>query len=268
MKKILVLALVIAMVASMGVTATATQGTGTIVFQAFGDTDNVPARGIHNPLDVGTAPPGTWLAWPNTNVPTPTQMHSWNISFGTRDMPAPGTSNMQWGSHIDAGAGLNNVVGGGTHSDLLGLLVQEGWSAGTPPVGGVVVTPQASQRLQASLGQFQHTATSTPTMSSFDLTLGTPAGNNGLVGFRPSLPALATGSGGTTGWLRPGTAPVLAQQSVVTPVAGFQTLLEFQRGQVGAQWWGRLAGDVDATSSNVVPGEAQAQIVFRLDPIV
>jgi len=267
MKKILVLALVIAMVASMGVTATATQGTGTITFQQFDPDQAVATRGIHNPMPPTESPagPAVWPVWTN-DAPTIAAMHSWDIAFGTRAMPAPGA--ITWGSHADA-TGVTAILPTGNQSDLLGLLIQNGWVGGAPPAGQALLPEGAAEhrRVTAALGQFRIGGGATPTLNSFNLTLGVPTtANLGNVGFVQARPPIAAGPGGAVGWSRPATA-TLIQQDVSPPVLGHVPIISVQHGVYGAQWWGDLGGTVAAGGANVVQGEAQAQIVFVFEAI-
>ena len=117
MKKILALAVAIAMLASMAVSAGAavpTEATadGAIVFEFLPPNTQLPPLGGANPNNPGTLPgdppggQGTWPPFPNDpalpgdqQVVQPVDMQSWSLHFGRRDLPDGTPGPRGWASH-------------------------------------------------------------------------------------------------------------------------------------------------------------------------
>ena len=285
MKKILVLAIAVAMLASMAVPASAAitaDGEGAIVFTLLGDGEQFPGLGGFNPLNPGTNPfpPGQTpnVVWPPfTNNPaalTPTEMQSWSLHFGTRGMPSGAAGARGWASHPDqavAGATPNIYrlapdpvtapLPPGTfrpapapYGSLLGILWNTGWD-------GAAADAQAAgnQRVQVALGQMQ--TNNLPNMAGFDLRLRP----HGITGYTPApgRPPIATGAGGAAGFVVYPTPADLVQGTGVLTFGTPQNAFSMQTGFIGVEWSGLLhINNWDPTASTVFPGTAQANIRF------
>jgi len=275
MKKILVLVIAIAMLASLGVSAAATtQGAGTISFQIWDlDNDFPPGAGFANPGAVGSPPPyrpgidlpagGAGLLWPDfpgANMNNPTQMDSWDLAFGTRNWPITGP--VRWGSHANAPGGVGPNVTTAPSSRLGILYNTDTLLGGSAPSWTLITPPNTSNSITVALAHFE--TGGALSLQNFTLLLS----NHDDAGFLPTGGVSATGPGLAAGISRrtmadtvtPSTGRLVQGSTATTFGAAFRAV-DFQTGIVGLEWYGVLDGTVTAT--NVLPGQAQAQILFN-----
>ena len=192
MKKILALAIVVAMLASLSVGAAAAvtaDGTGGIRFGLFGPGQYPPDVGGHNPLPETQNPfPGPDEVWPpfpeipdptdpTNSIPVrqPTQMDSWELDFGSREMPTGAHRRVGWASapHADWATLPNMPIGGrplpepapdsGIYNPFtnayvnysrLGLLWNEGASATASPPPYYQILPDADVVITVARSHF------------------------------------------------------------------------------------------------------------------
>jgi len=206
MKKVLAVALVVAMLASLTISASAApaaNGTGAIVFNILPPGVHLPPGGSDDPTPPGTLPPGispgpgtpgqtVWPPWspPLTGTPAPPiiDMQNSNLHFGNREMPSGTPGGFRgWASY--PGAAYGAVTAGGP------TVERQPPAAGSIPIGaGASGTATSDRSLLGLLWNQGLTGTSPGTVPvggvspTADWTLSVGLGQIHMQG----LPAVAT----------------------------------------------------------------------------
>ena len=248
MKKILAVAIAVAMLATMSIGAAAALptagGQGVIVFDTWGG-PTPPTTGPHNPQD-----PGSWPTDPGGQGPWPAWvqgLQSWNLDFGVREIPTTiGVHNFNSSTAVNAaGAPI-------TTTNRLGVVVQ----AMTQTPANVSITGNFT--LQAGLGQIQNGGNQT--MNGYTLALVEVDGAVNTTASRQSMPAAAAGGPTSTQTNALGATQGLVQGAAAATSGAVMTVLTGPPGIHGAEWFGILNGSF--TGLNIVAGTSQGQLFW------